>query len=135
MHPAPAPTRTRQEPAMTTDTFTPDLVEGMELAAPVAGHFISAEPITYHSNDEPRSYLVRYSSWGQDLVYVAADNEPWHLYPQPVFGWEPDELHYLKDGDSWTFMAAEVATADEARAWVARHYPAATFEVLPEGTV
>jgi hypothetical protein len=38
-------------------------------------------------------------------------------------------MYALRDGDSWVFIGADCADDDAARAWAAKHYPTAVFQI------
>lgn len=106
-------------------TYTTDLTKGMRLEAPVRGTVQAVESIS----EDDSVFLVKYLTLDGEKVRKATDAEHWTLQPEITFAWEPDELYVLRDGDTWIHVEFPAENEQEAGDWVAKHYPAATFQV------
>jgi hypothetical protein len=112
----------------TTATATADLVEGMRVTAPVQGTITTIEHIG-SLPDAIDVYAVGYLTLDGPATLKAMDDVAWTLEPEHTLAWEPYEMYALRDGDSWVFIGADCADDDAARAWAAKHYPTAVFQI------
>lgn len=113
----------------TTVTTTADLVEGMLVTAPVRGVISKVEKIGTFPDDSGDVYAIDYLTLNGPGTLKAMDDDAWTLEPEHTLAWEPYEMYALRDGDSWVFIGADCADDDAARAWAAKHYPTAIFQI------